>query len=745
MHSSDYTSRHPVKCKQGQKCQICAFAGQVQLEGDRAAAIRNIAIKDILEGRAIMPYIQLKAWLGVQLSDWVHTNVRKLIDSGQHPDSKKTKGDFTVLKKLYNFYKSGDLKVRKDGLVMIKSKDGYFDGYVVSVPHKMFPGIAFSLHVKLGHPSKGQLSALMARYFYSYGGPGVIQMVTENCVQCRSVQQVPAAFAQDSTELVDALGTRFSIDVMERRGQKIFLAREKLSQYTWLELLQDQTASALRKAIVRTILPWVHNNGATVRCDGATALQSLATEANQEGSIFRQYKIILEVGRLNNPNKNPLAENAIKEAEKEILNMKPNHQTLSDEDLVVVARVMNERIRNRGVAAREILTRRDLITNKPKNIIDSKLSAQQFEQRLKKNQENFERKPKQAQKEDDIIYHKGDVVYVKAQKSKNAAREQFIITGFPEDMIMVQKLHSKLGSKTYVLYRHEIMHANLASDELYDNIRKQEEINDEAEQIEDKTLQSPEIPKEIPKRGRGRPRKVSHDIERQDTSLSVRPARATKTEARLKMKKILTIKIPESILKHKIKKQKLRAMVDPYDSQEELYYTSYHPRDIQEGSDSDMEGLELEEHSADGSMAGEIQQVDGISENDDDLSGDDEFGTPESVHSDDDEDYPEGYEHYRDNPELYEEDRDEEDEDDRYEGFQSDDEVSEEGRTGILNPARAVDVDVNSVANLDMALRDMEGAIPPALPPRNQNAPPVPLRRPHRVTKPPDYLKDYQT
>ena len=164
--------------------------------------------------------------------------------------------------------------------MMIKSKDGYFDGYVVSVPHKMFPGIAFSLHVKLGHPSKGQLSALMARYFYSYGGPGVIQMVTENCVQCRSVQQVPAAFAQDSTELVDALGTRFSIDVMERRGQKIFLAREKLSQYTWLELLPDQTASALRKAIVRTILPWVHNNGATVRCDGATALQSLATEAN---------------------------------------------------------------------------------------------------------------------------------------------------------------------------------------------------------------------------------------------------------------------------------------------------------------------------------------------------------------------------------------------------------------------------------------------------------------------------------
>ena len=545
MASTDYTSRHPVACA-ATKCQICAFAKQVQAEGDDAARVR-ILFKDVLEGRAIMPYIQLKSWLGVQLNDWAHTNLRRLVSIGQHPDSKKTKGDYTVLKKLYNLYQSGDLLIRADGLIMIKARDGYFNGYVVSVPHNMFPGIAFSLHVKLGHPSKGQLTNLMSRYFYSYGGPRIINMVVDNCVQCRSVQQVPAVFAEDTTEQVEALGTHFAIDVMERNGQKIFLAREKLSQHTWLEIIPDQTVPSLRQAIVKTILPWAHNNGARVRCDGATALQSLANSAEEEGSVFRQYKIVLEVGRVHNPNKNAIAENAIKEAEKEILKHKPDQKTLTPEDIVVVAKIMNERIRNRGVASKEILTRRDLITNKPKNIKDDHLRQDQFEKRIESNHQSQQRRSQddRLQKTDDVLFHIGDIVYVKSQKSKNNAREQFIIVGFPEDMVKIQKLHSRLGAKTYMLYRYEIMHANAASDQLYEKVRQQEELLQEedqaqADQAKPTATETPQpaIPQ---KRPRGRPRKSiiprpPLEDRRTEETPSGRPVRSAATKAREKFR-----------------------------------------------------------------------------------------------------------------------------------------------------------------------------------------------------------------
>ena len=89
------------------------------------------------------------------------------------------------------------------------------DEYLMHV-HKIHTERAFSLHVKLGHPSKGQLVSLMSRYFYCHGGVAIIQAVADNCVQCRSMQPIPKEFTMDSTEKIEAFGTRFAVDVIER-------------------------------------------------------------------------------------------------------------------------------------------------------------------------------------------------------------------------------------------------------------------------------------------------------------------------------------------------------------------------------------------------------------------------------------------------------------------------------------------------------------------------------------------------
>ena len=510
MHLADHGSRNPVPCPESRHCQICIFAGEWQDKGDFSSMIGSVTVKDVLEGRSLMPYIQKKTWLGLQLSDQVHVKFRKLVETGQHPEKKKTCGDFTIIKQLYSRYQSGDVFIQPDGLVLVKVRDGYFNGHAISVPRGLLSGIAFSIHIKLGHPSKGQLLSLMARYFHCHGHIGIIHSVVDNCVQCRSLQPVPKQFALDTTEKVDGMGTQFAVDVIERFGQKILLTREKLSQSTWLELIPDQTTATFRKSILKTVLPWAHPAGATVRCDGAAALASLAKETESEGSVFNQFNIRLEVGRPHNVNKNAVAENAIREAEKEILKYRPTSKALTDEDLTVIAKLMNDRVRNRGVTAKEILTKRDCITNEHKQIDDKALSEQQFEQRLDSNTRAKDRKPGPKQDED---FHVGDIVYIRNQLSKHQPREQFIVVKFVSDMVVVQKLHSRFGSKEYTLFKDELMSANKERDLLFDQTNTLDETEHEEE--DSTLLHDPELPDTVippvrpqPKRGRGRPRKT---------------------------------------------------------------------------------------------------------------------------------------------------------------------------------------------------------------------------------------------
>ena len=507
MHSADYGSRNPVHCREDSNCQICKFAEVWQMKGDKSSLLGSVTVKDILEGRSLMPYIQLKTWLGQQLNDRAHVAFRKLVETGQLPEKKKTGGEHTIVKHLYAKYQAGEVTIRPDGLVLVRVKEGYFSGKAISVPHQLLAGIAFSIHVKLDHPSKGQLLALMARYFYCHGHTTIIQSVVDNCVQCRSLQPVPKEFLLDTTEKPEGLGALFAVDVMERHGQKIMLTREKLSQYTWLELIPDQTTDTFRKVIFRTVLPWVHPVGAKIRCDGAAALSSLAKETKDPESTFYKYNISLEVGRPHNVNKNAIAENAIKEAEKEILKYRPHKKALSDEDLVVVSKIMNDRIRNRGVTAKEILTRRDCVSGKPKDISDKELAESQFDKRVESNKRALARKPGESLP---AQFNTGDVVYIKAQRSKHQPREQFIVTGFAGDMVVIQKLHSRFANKEYTMYQSEIMPAGTRSGEIFDQTKTQVET-------EEATADSPEIRIEPPdltedmvtgaRRKRGRPRK----------------------------------------------------------------------------------------------------------------------------------------------------------------------------------------------------------------------------------------------
>ena len=460
MKTSDFASRNAQACKSPESCQICKFAQELQTIGDNSSKIRKVTVEDVQSGRSILPLSQKGSWTSVQHKDSAHTKLMKLIEIGQSPNVHKTNGEHTKLKQLHGLYTKGELMVDKDKTVMIKTKNGAYNGYAISIPHGLFPGLVHTLHIRLNHPSKSQLSQLVQRYFYTPGHQRIINEVSDNCFQCCSLKPLPSVLIKDTTTRVEACGTNFSADVMEREGQKVLIVRESLTAFTWARLVEDQKADTLETNLLSIILPFISDAGATVRTDGATAFQSLA---GREDTDLHRNNITIEVGRLYNDNKNPQAENCIKEFEKETLRYSQDLRHLKEIHIANILKSMNTRIRHQGKSSQEMLLRREMMENQDIDVDDKVLSKLQQDNREKqsKYQEKFQAKTKKKTVEQNLKV--GDFVFVRKQLDKHKARELHVIheekTVGNTKFFVVRKSNNQLRGKTYLMLPEELIKA----------------------------------------------------------------------------------------------------------------------------------------------------------------------------------------------------------------------------------------------------------------------------------------------
>ena len=149
------------------------------------------------------------------------------------------------------------------------------------------------------------------------------------------------------------------MDVMKRNGQNILFIVELLSQFCWIKVVNSEKASDLLEAIVETVGPHVHPEGAVIRSDGAPGFQALRTLAEQEGSILKEFNISLELGQAHHKNKNPCAELVIKEGHQAI-NRLENPTKVDTELAVSMAKQINHKIRGNGLSSWEVFTRRGI-------------------------------------------------------------------------------------------------------------------------------------------------------------------------------------------------------------------------------------------------------------------------------------------------------------------------------------------------------------------------------------------------
>ena len=183
-----------------------------------------------------------------------------------------------------------------------------------------------------------------------------------------------------------------------------------------------------------------------IRIDNAPGFLPLKND-----SQLQKHGIHLDLGRKKNPNKNPVADKAIQELEKEILRNDPSGATVSNLTLQLITGQLNCMIRDRGLSAKEIVLQREQVTGKQLTFNDSMLADKQHEFRKRNHGPSASSKARApAPPTSDIVV--GDLVYIKSELNKFKARDRYIVMSLDNGFACIQKLsNDKLMSTKYTV------------------------------------------------------------------------------------------------------------------------------------------------------------------------------------------------------------------------------------------------------------------------------------------------------
>ena len=452
---TDHSSRNPPDPCTG-KCEICLFN---KTEADRIDKVYTLNPdddnKDILDDNSATPYLQLKTWLNEQRNDPVHCRLMSLINTGQEPEKRKTGGIFTVVKHLHQMYLKDNLQVHKSGVIMVRQKQGYFQGFAISVPEQILFGLAFMFHAKLQHPKRSQLTRFLSRYYYAPGLPNIVETITTSCLHCSTTASLPKPLLEQSTTIPMKLGTSFAADVLERQNQFVFICKDEFSQFVTATLADSQTIPDMRNALISSIAPFINIDGATVRLDNAPAFKSLEN-SHLTDPIFSQLKLKIETSRSKNKNGNPVAESSVAELKKELLNVVNHNETLDHSTLALATRNLNGRVRSNGKSALETLTQRDTLSGSPAKINNEDISEEIKVRREKQHIHDMNCKARTRKRVEYKKYSVGDIVMVSEQSSLDKKRDTYIVVKDEGHLVEIRKLGSKLRLETYHVDRDQL-------------------------------------------------------------------------------------------------------------------------------------------------------------------------------------------------------------------------------------------------------------------------------------------------
>jgi hypothetical protein len=206
----------------------------------------------------------------------------------------------------------------------------------------MVAGLLTAIHIRTNHPTPHQLKQVFARSFVALDIDRYIKESCDTCHTCASLKRIPKHINEFTTSDPSShVGERFSVDVLRRASQAILVARETISSYTSATFIKSEKATDLLEGVSSLILPLHPIDGpvTTLRSDPAPGFQTLHNTQPLKGK-----GVLFEIGRVKNPNKNPIADKAIQELEDEILRIEPLERKLSPSQLSHALSRLNSRI-----------------------------------------------------------------------------------------------------------------------------------------------------------------------------------------------------------------------------------------------------------------------------------------------------------------------------------------------------------------------------------------------------------------
>ena len=308
-----------------------------------------------------------------------------------------------------------------NGLLIVKKSDAFVaERKLIIVPCEILPGLISALHIQLNHPTKHQLQKLFNRHFYGLNSNAVISNVTHSCHLCESLKKIPKeVLQQSSTPSPEQPGTLYHADVVRRKTQKIFVARDAHSSFTTASLIANEKHDTLRTAII------------------------------ENTSLFREKNIQLTYGHVKNTNKTAVIDKGIQEVELALLKLDPSGSPVSNETLQAAVNIVNHKVRNRGLSAYEILFQRDQHTGTQLKFNDKELALKQQELREKNHRPSALSKAKGGPTA--MISSKiGELVFVKHEGDKFTTRDTYIIANTEGEYALLRKLSgSVFGARKY--------------------------------------------------------------------------------------------------------------------------------------------------------------------------------------------------------------------------------------------------------------------------------------------------------
>ncbi|XP_068752665.1 uncharacterized protein [Montipora capricornis] len=433
---SDFASRNAPACDDP-RCQVCSFVSEAE-----DLAVRPVSVHDVLSGKTSLPFTSRSAWLQSQLECPDLRRVHSHLKQGTRPSKKLT--NIKDVKRYLNL-----VSISRDGLLVVKRDEPFAaPRECIVIPRSVVDGFLAALHVKLDHPSRHQMKLVSQRYFFALDLDKALDRCSQCCHLCSSLKKVPSSLIEQSTsDPPDGFGISFAADIIKRYRQLVLVVRETSTSFTAACLLDNERRESIRSGLLRLCLELRPLSGppSVIRVDPAPGFASLGDD-----EILKQYGFAVEVGRVKNPNKNPVAEKCVAELGDELLRVCPEGGTISPLSLAVATANLNTRIRNRGLSAREMWLQRDQFTNAQIPFSDLQVVRQQQSLRLRNHPTSERSKAPGCCPRPATPVQVGDLVYITSDGSKTSARNRYLVVSVDGLWCNVRKFTgSQLRSTSY--------------------------------------------------------------------------------------------------------------------------------------------------------------------------------------------------------------------------------------------------------------------------------------------------------